>query len=145
MPYKDPEKQAAYWRALYQRRKDDPAYRAVLRGANARHRARYPERTTTGYRRWALKSKYGMTEADFSHMFENQEGLCAVCSRLMCMCKTRRCLSRAEVDHDHARTGREAVRGLLCGGCNRALGLLRDRPDLARRAARYLETSHGAR
>ena len=40
------------------------------------------------------------------------------------------------VDHDHD-TGR--IRGVLCDRCNRALGYLRDNPDLLRRAADYLE------
>ncbi|MGK2948022.1 MAG: endonuclease domain-containing protein, partial [Acidimicrobiales bacterium] len=42
------------------------------------------------------------------------------------------------VDHDH-RTG--AVRGLLCGPCNRAIGLLRDSPVVCRLAAEYLRGS----
>lgn len=41
------------------------------------------------------------------------------------------------IDHDHA-TGR--VRGILCGSCNRALGLLQDSPELMRRAAEYVAT-----
>jgi hypothetical protein len=40
------------------------------------------------------------------------------------------------VDHCH-KTG--SFRGLLCTRCNTAIGLLRDSPDLARAAARYLD------
>lgn len=54
------------------------------------------------------------------------------------------------VDHDHShhpeapeRGCDECVRGLLCHGCNVALGLMRERPDLLRKAADYLEKFAG--
>lgn len=37
----------------------------------------------------------------------------------------------------------DSVRGLLCHRCNRAMILLRDRPDLLRKAADYLEEHQG--
>ncbi|MFE6227458.1 endonuclease VII domain-containing protein [Streptomyces sp. NPDC057854] len=40
------------------------------------------------------------------------------------------------VDHDH-RTGK--VRGVLCFSGNAALGQFKDRPDVIRRAAAYVE------
>ncbi|WP_406502099.1 endonuclease VII domain-containing protein [Streptomyces sp. NBC_01590] len=40
------------------------------------------------------------------------------------------------VDHCH---DSGAVRGLLCGACNRAIGLMRDNIDVLRAAISYLE------
>lgn len=64
-------------------------------------------------------------------MLESQSGLCA----------TKGCGAKAEaVDHDHV-TGK--VRELLCHGCNMALGLLREDPQIMRGLADYAE-KHGA-
>lgn len=45
-------------------------------------------------------------------------------------------------DHDHVN---QRVRGLTCWQCNSALGLLKDDPAVARKAAVYLETHHALR
>lgn len=51
--------------------------------------------------------------------------------------KCQVCPSRGVVpDHDHT-TG--LLRGFLCPCCNTAIGLMKDSPDLLRRAARYLK------
>ena len=59
-------------------------------------------------------------------MLEAQGGLCALCRERPAQ----------HVDHDHL-TGK--VRAMLCFCCNQALGNLRDRADIARAAAAYLE------
>jgi hypothetical protein len=48
-----------------------------------------------------------------------------------------------EVDHDHTccptnRYCESCIRGLLCGPCNRGVGMFRDRPELLEAAANYL-------
>ena len=67
------------------------------------------------------------TEADYAADVEAAEGRCAICREVpdSSLC----------IDHDHA-TGK--VRGLLCTGCNLALGLMRDDPATLRRAVAYL-------
>lgn len=79
--------------------------------------------------------KYGLTLEQLDDMIATQEGRCAICRRQY----TRRAiLARSElvIDHHH---GKHHVRGLLCSGCNTGLGFFRDRPDLLREAAYYLE------
>lgn len=85
-------------------------------------------------REYELRRRYGLTNLAWEAMFEGQGRACAICrdgSESMGW----------NVDHDH-KSGK--VRGILCGRCNTALGLLRDSPDLCIDAAMYLERSVGA-
>ncbi|MGW7450843.1 endonuclease VII domain-containing protein [Streptomyces sp. NPDC054787] len=59
-------------------------------------------------------------------MIAAQGGTCLLC----------RTAPAEHVDHDH-QTGK--VRGVLCFSCNAALGQFKDRPDVIRRAAAYVE------
>jgi Recombination endonuclease VII len=73
-----------------------------------------------------LKRQYGMTEAELDVMVAAQRGICCICLDA----------PAEHVDHCHE-TGR--VRGVLCFSCNAALGQFKDRPDVIRRAATYVE------
>lgn len=87
-------------------------------------------------RRGRLQSRFGMTEDDYEALLRAQAGTCAVCRRPETAPDRRADRTKAlAVDHDHA-TGE--VRGLLCGRCNNAIGLMRDDPALLSRAAEYL-------
>jgi hypothetical protein len=81
-----------------------------------------------------LRKKYGITMNDYHIMFAAQNGKCKVCGTA----ELESGKFRMNVDHCH-KTGK--VRGLLCGGCNRAIGQLKDSPELLRKAADYLEES----
>jgi len=59
-----------------------------------------------------LRRTYGITEADYDRMVEEQGGKCFLCNKVQ-----RR--KRLSIDHDHV-TGR--VRALLCSRCNEGLG-----------------------
>lgn len=61
-----------------------------------------------------LRSRYGITVADYDAMLSAQNGLCAICDQPSTNGK------RLHVDHNHE-TGK--VRGLLCTSCNFRLGL----------------------
>jgi hypothetical protein len=106
---------------------EDPvAYERMLERWRVGNRRRNtPERVW----RYSLV-KYGITPSEYESLCRAQGGVCAICRNT---CVTGR---RLAVDHCHA-TG--AVRGLLCGKCNQAVGLLGDNPSTARDAAKYLE------
>lgn len=61
------------------------------------------------YRDRNLRSRYGITLAEYEEMVEEQGGRCALCGKRQKLC----------VDHDHS-SGE--VRGLLCKICNSRLG-----------------------
>jgi hypothetical protein len=74
-----------------------------------------------------LKGRYGISEDMFQLQLKSQGGRC-------CICKTE---PATNVDHNH-KTGK--VRGILCGNCNRGLGLLRENIDNLQRAIEYIKT-----
>ena len=76
-----------------------------------------------------LRKRYGITNEDFSLLLTKQNGVCAICKRTD---GTKKYLS---VDHCHT-TGK--VRGLLCSGCNKGIGLLNDSCALLESAKEYL-------
>jgi hypothetical protein len=77
--------------------------------------------------------RYGITERHYVGLLRKQNGVCAICGTP----PNGRLLA---VDHDH-NTGK--VRGLLCQGCNAAIGYLMDDPVVVRKAAEYLEMDYG--
>ncbi len=60
------------------------------------------------------QKKYGISLAQYNHMFELQHGRCPICDGNLAVERNGKVWS-ADVDHDHD-TGR--VRGLLCHDCN---------------------------
>lgn len=75
-----------------------------------------------------LKNTYGISIEQYEVMIADQGGGCAICNR-------QPGNRRLHVDHCHE-TGK--IRGILCSGCNTALGLLNDNPDLIDKASDYL-------
>ena len=91
---------------------------------DAREWQRTFRRTPAGRRhvRAMNLKKYGMTPEAYQEMLDDQGGVCAACFQVETHRNQFGVVSLA-VDHDHF-SGK--VRGLLCGRCNRALGLLGD-------------------
>ena len=86
-----------------------------------------PERTKNN----DLKRLYGITLDEHTKMFEEQNGVCAICKgdgdgkwKKLC------------VDHDHE-TGK--VRQLLCRNCNMVLGQVGDNINLLEEMIKYLQ------
>ena len=92
-------------------------------------------------RRSRLKYTYGITDADFEAMKEDQEDRCAICNKAQQSIRANRFARKTtmnlDVDHDHI-TG--IVRGLLCRKCNAGLGMFQESPELLFKAYSYLTT-----
>ena len=106
MPYSDENKRVQY----------QEEYRAKIT-PEQRHKyyVDFKNRREKSWRKYMYKTLYGITQEDYNLLLEKQDGKCAICKRppkegkILC------------VDHCHG-TGK--VRGLLCHGCNTAIGKL---------------------
>ena len=87
------------------------------------------EKLLTYWKKYNLK-KYNLSLEDYNNLLEKQNYVCAICKN---KCSTGRSLA---IDHDH-NTGK--VRGLLCGRCNRGLGLFEDEINILESALNYLK------
>lgn len=106
-----------------------PCYRAA-------ERRRYKETDGIKHVRRANWARYGLSVEAYHEMFVEQGGVCKIC-------ETPPPSDRAlAIDHCHD-TG--VVRGLLCTGCNVALGAIHEKPDVLRRCADYLDAYNRAR
>jgi hypothetical protein len=113
----------------------DEAKRRTHESAWRSYRSRNRARTRKAKSVYDLK-KYGLTWADYESMLAAQDGKCAICNEPG---SGGRGIQRLlAIDHCHA-TGR--VRGLLCHRCNGALGMVRDRICVLKKAIEYLEAS----
>jgi hypothetical protein len=79
-----------------------------------------------------LKRHYGLTQEQWNKLFTDQGSKCAACRSTDPKVKT----GKWSTDHCHT-TGK--VRGILCNGCNTALGHAEDKPATLRALASYLE------
>lgn len=75
----------------------------------------------------------GITDDMYWSLYRKQGGRCGICELRLRSDRYK----RFAVDHDHT-TG--AIRGLLCGSCNTALGLMKDDAVRLRKAISYLES-----
>jgi len=93
-----------------------------------RYREEHKEERRDVARRGHLWRQYGLTPEEYDFLRLAQADLCAVCGLADA--------AGLHIDHHHD-TG--LIRGLLCGKCNRAIGLLREDPALFDAASSYLQ------
>lgn len=103
----------------------DSEHRAKIAEGNKRRWAENSKLYSRFAKQTYLKKHYGLTLAQYDALHTAQDFKCAICKE-----KTE-----LHVDHCH-KTGK--VRALLCGPCNRSLGMLRENPELCLAAATYL-------
>ena len=79
---------------------------------------------------YSLHKRYGIDPIRYEEILESQSGKCAICGST----------NNLHMDHDHESN---ELRGVLCGSCNRAIGLLQDDFDIVSSAAKYLKEWKG--
>jgi hypothetical protein len=76
------------------------------------------------------QKEYGITPKSLDNLVKQQNNKCVICKTDF--------IAEFHIDHSHVT---QYVRGLLCGKCNLAIGLMKDSPAILRSAALYLEQS----
>lgn len=106
------------------------AYTKTHREEIKKKRGPYREANLEKIRRqvWAnkLKSRYGLTPAQYEELMRQHEGSCAICGSK----------EKLVVDHNHTT---KKVRGLLCKPCNWGIGSFYEKSELFESAITYLK------
>lgn len=83
-----------------------------------------------------LKTRYGITDADYCRMFEAQGRCCAICK------SPEPGNGKSDLfDVDHCHTTNK-VRALLCRNCNVTVGVVEKKAELIKLIHAYLERHH---
>jgi len=122
----NPEKVLA-WRLKNREkiRQQNHNYELGNAGKRLERSRRYHRENPLKDREWGLKRRYGLTLKEFNKKAEAQDFKCAICRKKKPL----------HVDHNYTTN---KLRGLLCGNCNRGIGLLGDDPFLCHKANKYL-------
>lgn len=79
-----------------------------------------------------MQYNHGVSPEWYVTQLEKQEHKCAICGRDFNSLSAK----QIHIDHNH-KTG--VVRAILCGGCNVALGAIKENPEIARKIIEYLQ------
>lgn len=105
----DKSERGRAWSSEYRRKRRE----AILADPDKKRKLQEKER------RRHLRNTFGITPEHFDLILKSQRGVCAICQSTT----PGKGIANWHVDHDHE-TGR--IRGILCGPCNTALGLIGD-------------------
>ncbi len=89
-----------------------------------------PERYSKYTWKSRIKRMYGISESGYLNIYNQQDGKCAICNELI---ELRG--KQTHIDHNHQTL---EVRGLLCHGCNTAIGLFKENIQTLKNAIKYL-------
>lgn len=112
---------------------DKAFYSANMLHKRAISRRSYHKNLLRQRERWLLK-QYGISLDSYDLMYLKQKGKCAICDKEE---------SILQVDHDHDISSVDNVsiiRQLLCGNCNKGIGLFKDSSALLLKAVDYLKS-----
>lgn len=87
-------------------------------------------------RNWEMAGKHRLKPGDYDKMLEVQNKLCGICGSDNPGLSSTGKISRFHIDHDHY-TG--VIRGLLCGKCNKGLGLFNDDANTLKVAINWIQ------
>jgi hypothetical protein len=134
------QKNPNYYKEKHSREKDvvnqkkretynnDASLREKISKQGKKYREENKEKVKQAGRSQHLKHKYNLTLQDYEAMYKQQKGLCAICGTHQ---------EKLHVDHNH-KSGE--VRSLLCGNCNRAIGIMDEDISIIQKAANYLRS-----
>ena len=94
-----------------------------------KYREENKEEITIKKEEYRLKSKYGITLTENNVLLQKQNNKCKICLVEF---------SNVTPNVDHCHITNE-VRGILCGPCNRGLGIFKDDIKVLTKAINYLE------
>lgn len=138
---KSKEKIIGYRRKYYQENREAILAKAKKKAAS--YYKKNKEKVKNNVKRWRennpgktkelqIRRKYGLSMQEYSNLIEKQQFQCAACGIGL------KDLPGSEIQIDHCHnTGN--IRGILCGRCNRALGLLNDDPIKTQKLADYIK------
>ena len=111
-----------------ERRDKRRAYKKTVKGKEAENRYRRKNFSGDVVQNRRLVKLYNITLEEYKMMLDKQGCACAICGEIP--------ENKLHIDHCHKT---DKVRGLLCGSCNRALGLFKDNLDTIEASLIYLK------